>query len=177
MANGRQIGSLVPSQVVVAVSQPALNIAHVFTGFAETTALDIERGEAAWQHTTGTHGFVSRVHNVDETAMVTLHISQTSSDNDILSRLYEYDAKQLSGDGLFSISVLDKSGRTALFSTQAYVSVLPNQSFGTEVGTQDWQIVMPYSDWHVGGNTKAGADVQNILAALGYTLDERWVIN
>ena len=177
MANGRQLGSLVPSQVLVAISQPALNIAHVFTGFAESNAVDIERGEDAWTHTVGTHGFTSRSHNIDESAIVTLHLQQTSTDNDILSRLYEFDKKDLSGNGLFSISVLDKSGRTALFSTQGYVSRLPNQSFGSEVGVQDWQVIMPYSDWHVGGNTKAGSDVQNILSALGYTLDERWVIN
>lgn len=177
MANGKQAGSLVPSQVLAVLSHPATGIAHVVEGYASDTALDIERGEAAWTHVVGTDGFVSRVHNIDETATVTVHLAQTASTNDIFSRLYEYDKTHFKGQGLFSLSVLDKSGRTALFSTQAFISQLPNQSFGNSVNTQDWQIIMPYSDWHVGGNTPAGAEVVAILEALGYQLDEDWVIN
>lgn len=177
MANGRQAGSLVPSQVMVVISHTATDQTAVITGFSSDTAIDIERGEAAWTHDVGTHGDVAYVHNIDETATVTLHLQQTSSDNDILSRIYEFDKQNLRGQGLFAISIIDKSGRTALFSTQARISMLPNQSFGTTVGTNDWQIIMPYSDWHVGGNTRAGAEVQQFLEALGYVLDEDWLIN
>ena len=177
MANGRQAGSLVPSQVLAVISHTATGVTHVVEGYADDTAIDIERGEAAWTHSVGTDGFVSYVHNIDETAMVTLHLAQTSSSNDVLSRIYEYDKQNLRGQGLFAISIIDKSGRTALFSTQARVTMLPNQSFGGTLATNDWQIIMPYSDWHVGGNTRAGADVQQVLEQLGYVLDEDWSIN
>ncbi len=92
-------------------------------------------------------------------------------------RIYEYDKQNLRGQGLFAISIIDKSGRTALFSTQARVTMLPNQSFGGTLATNDWQVIMPYSDWHVGGNTRAGSDVQQVLEQLGYVLDEDWLIN
>lgn len=177
MADSKQIGSLVVSELVVAISQPALNVNYVVTGFADGTACEIERGEAAWSHKVGTHGHVERSHNIDETATVTLHIQQTASDNDVLYGLYNYDKKQLTGDGLFTIAVLDKSGRTALFSTQAFIAVLPNQQFGTETSAMDWKIIMPYSDWYVGGNSKAGAEVQNTLSQLGYEIDDNWKIN
>lgn len=177
MANGRQTGSLVPSQVLAVISHTATGIVHVVEGYAADTAVDIERGEAAWTHVVGTDGFLSRVHNIDETATATFHLQQTATTNDVFTRIYEYDKNDLRGGGMFSISILDKSGRTALFSTQAFVSMLPNQSFGNAVNTQDWQVILPYSDWHIGGNTKAGAEVQAVLSALGYTLDEDWVIN
>jgi len=177
MANGRQTGSLVPSQVIMAISHIPTGISHVGENYAQDAALDIERGEAAWTHVVGIDGGVSRVHNIDETAVITVHLQQTSNTNDVFSRLYHYDKTHFRGEGLFSISIVDKSGRTALFSTQAFISMLPNQSFGNTIGTQDWQIIMPYSDWHVGGNTRAGADVQATLAALGYNLEEDWLIN
>ena len=176
MANG-QIGTLVPSQVVAVLSHKATGVTHVVEGYASDNALDIERGEDAWTHNTGVGGFLSRVHNIDETASVTFHLQQTANTNDVFSRLYEYDKSHYKNQGLFSISVLDKSGRTALFSTTAFIAKLPNQSFGSTVGTQDWVVIMPYSDWHVGGNTLAGADVQNTLARLGYELDEEWKLN
>lgn len=177
MAQGMQAGSLVPSQVVAVISHPATGIAHVVEGYMNDNAIDIERGEAAWTHIVGTDGTVGFVHNIDETASATFHLQQISSTNDVFSRLYEYDRTHYRGQGLFSISIVDKSGRTALFSTQARITTLPNQSFGNAIATNDWVIVMPYSDWHVGGNTRAGADVQNTLVALGYDLDEDWVIN
>ena len=177
MASNGQIGSLVPSQVVVVASHKATGITHVFSGFGSDNAVDIERGEDAWTHIVGTHGFVSRVNNVDDTASVTLHLMQTSEDNDVLSRLHEYDKNHYRNQGLFSLSVLDKSGRTALFSTTAFIAKLPNQTFGNTTGVQDWVIIMPYADWHVGGNTLAGSEVQNTLALLGYDLDDEWTIN
>jgi hypothetical protein len=177
MATNGQIGSLVAQQLVVVLSHKPTNITHVVTGFAPDTAVDIERGEDAWSHIVGTHGFVSRSLNIDETAVVTLHLQQTANDNDILTRLHEYDKSHYRNQGLFTLSILDKSGRTALFSTTAFISKPPNQTFGTTVGTQDWVIVMPYADWHIGGNTLAGAEVQNALAQLGYKLDDEWKIN
>ena len=59
MANGRQAGSLVPSQVLAVISHTATGVTHVVEGYADDTAIDIERGEAAWTHSVGTDGFVS----------------------------------------------------------------------------------------------------------------------
>lgn len=177
MAQGMQTGSLVPSQVTVVISHKATGGAYVVTGFAADAALDIERGETAWSHVVGTHGFLSRVHNIDETAQVTLHLMQTSSDNDVMQKLYDYDASHYRNEGLFSIAILDKSGRTALFSTSAFISTLPNLTISNAVNTNDWMITMPYCDWHVGGNSRVGGEVQAFLAELGYQIDEDWVIN
>lgn len=177
MAQGMQTGSLVPSQLVVVVSHPATDGAYVFTGFGQDGSVDIERGEAAWTHSTGTHDFTSRVHNIDTTTTATLHVMQTSGDNDILQKLYDYDRTHYRGEGLFAISILDKSGRTALFSTQAYISTLPNITYGNALNINDWMITMPHSDFHVGGNTKMGSEAIAMLEALGYDLDDDWVIN
>ena len=177
MAQGMQAGTLVPSQVAVVISHKATGGAYVITGFMADAAVDIERGESAWSHLIGTHDFFSRVHNIDTTSQVTLHLQQTSSDNDVLQKLYDYDRTHFRNEGLFSIAIIDKSGRTALFSTQAFVATLPNVTFGNAINSNDWVITLPYSDWHVGGNTKVGGEVQSFLADLGYQIDDDWVIN
>lgn len=177
MAKGKMIGSYVPSQLTVVVSIPDTGGTHVITDFSEDSAIDIERGNPAWTWSPSLSGGGSYVHNADETATVTLHLQQTSESNDVLSRIVRYDQNKFRGEGIISVAIADNSGRTALFSTMARVSMMPNQSFGSDVATLDWQLIMPYSDWHVGGNAKIGSDVQATLSALGYEVDESWLIN
>lgn len=177
MANEtRLIGSYVPKELTIVISHTATGVTMVLGGFASDSTVDIERGEAAWTHMVGTDGFVTRTHNVDETASATIHLNQTSSSNDFLSQLYTYDKNDLRGGGLFHCAIIDKSGRSHVYSDQSFVSTLANQSFGNAAGNRDWIITMPYADMHVGGNSKINADVANVLTTLGQVIPEDWLL-
>lgn len=172
------VGEYVPSQLTVVISTPFNNGVHVVTDFAKDTMIDIERGDPAWTWNPSNKGNSGAyVHNADKTATVTLHLQQTSLSNDILSKIVDFDSRNFRGRGNVVVSIVDASGRTALFSSVAKVSQLPNQSFGSELSVNDWQIIMPTSDWHVGGNSQVTSEVEQLLSDLGYTIDEDWVIN
>lgn len=124
------IGSFIPSQLTIVIHTPPTGQTMVLGGFMPDSIVDIERGDAAWTSSVSADGYVSRAHNIDETATANIHLDQTSASNDFLSRLYEYDKNDLRGRGLFHCAILDKSGRSYCYSNQAFVAVLANQSFG-----------------------------------------------
>lgn len=172
----RLVGSYVPSELTVVISHPATGVTMVIGGYQNDSAIDIERGEAAWTGQTGVDGFYSRSHNIDQTNMVTLHLNQASASNDFLTRLYEYDRTHFRGEGLFTCAITDKSGRSKTYSDTAFVSTLPNQSFANATAVRDWIITMPYADTHIGGNTLIAPDVLATLQALGQTVPEDWIL-
>lgn len=116
----------------------------------------------------------SRAHTPIRRKDVTVTLAQTSSSNDILTALLESDAESL--NGTFNFSLMDKSGRFFLRSTDCYITTDGDNDFSNEIEGREWVIVMPFvDDFMIGGNGYLSTEEVTILTTLGFDVQDRWV--
>lgn len=177
MANKRLVGTYVPSQLTIVISHTATGQSFALGGYGSDTIVSIERPTNAWESTIGADGYHERVHSLDKTIRATVTLLQTSEFNDFMNAVALYDEQDLRGNGLFTCTIADKSGRSAAYSDQAYVVQPSTYEFGTTSSTRDWMIVLPYADQTIGGNVKFTTELADKLAALGVNIDNSWIVN
>lgn len=172
MANTQSLGSYSPESVIVVLSND--NFAHTISGYADGSFLNITRvipHATLYTGADATNVRVTRnVRNVD----ITLTLHQSAESNDVLSALLLKDEQERNLDWLFAITVKDTSGRSILSSTQAFIGTVPDQGFGTDIGTRDWVLHAVGSDTIIGGNSKMTADTAQTLTDLGMGFDDYW---
>lgn len=176
MSNGL-LGTYIPSQVTIVISSPTLGINHVLTHFGEDTFVNLELPQDTWTEKESIDGYTTRSHHMTKTMRVTVTLDQASKSNDVLSGLHAFDAKSRRGEGIFTCTIADKSGRSYAYSSQCYVKKPQNQEFGAQSGTRSWVIVMAGTDSYIGGNTVLDQDTVEILSKLGITVDETWTLS
>lgn len=163
------------SSVNIVITHRATGVAHVITGYKADDFISIETPEDIIQEEELRDGEVTRSVKTSKMRRVTLHIDQGSSSNDVLSALYKYDQQNYSsGDGIFTATLTDSSGRTYLYSSESYLKLPQTQGFGQQSGTREWMLVMVNCDFNIGGNSKFNTETQNILESLGVSIDDRW---
>lgn len=145
---------------------------HVLSGFAEDSIVSIERQSDTFNMYVGADDTPTRIYQANTAMMVTASLAQTSESNDVLSAVYNKDRE--TRDGLFSILVVDNSGRSRYFAEEAYVGNVPNTSYGNSMQVFEWVIHAPKSDINIGGNSKLSASVQATLTALGVVVAPQW---
>lgn len=163
------------SSVNVVITHRATNTAHVLGGFKADDFISVETPDDIITEEELRDGDVTRSVKISKMRRVTLKVDQGSSSNDVLSALYKYDQSNYSsGDGIFTATLIDSSGRTYLYSSQCYLKMPQTQGFGKNSGSRDWMMVMVNCDFNIGGNSMLNQEMQDILEALGVTIDERW---
>lgn len=171
------VGSYAPSELTVVISHKGTNTNWLLTGYGPDTNISIERPDPTWDLNVGTHGDLERIHRLDKTVRATITLQQTSESNDLLTGIMQYDEKDLRSGGLFTCTIADKSGRTALYSNFAFVIQPNTYEFGQSPSTRDWQIIMPYADQHIGGNGLMSAETIEKLRVFEVYIDDSWTIN
>lgn len=147
---------------------------HVLKGFAEDSMYSIETPNQRFTGYDSADGNHSRAHTPIRRKDVTVTLAQTSSSNDILTALLESDAESL--NGTFNFSLMDKSGRFFLRSTDCYITTDGDNDFSNEIETREWVIVMPFvDDFMIGGNGYLSTEEVTILTTLGFDVQDRWV--
>lgn len=125
--------------------------AHVVTGYAEDTFVNIEENGDGMSQTVGANGEVARSVSQNRTCNITLTLQQTSPSNDVLSALV--DADRLTGDGLFSVAIADLRGSTVLTDSNSFIPKKAASGFGNAVGTREWTITTSNAPaYNVGGS-------------------------
>lgn len=162
-----------PSEVVVIISHEAIGN-HIVGGFSANEMVTVNRANPTWSHESSPDGFHTRVHNLDKSGTAAITLVQTSSSNDALYALAAYDEARKNDEGLFSITIADKSGRSVITSNSAYVSVPQEKSYGREVGNRAWNVVMIDCEEYIGGNGQLTKEVISMLEAAGFSVDEKW---
>ena len=163
------------SSVNVVITHRATSVAHVLSGFKADDFISISTPEDIVSEEELRDGEVTRSVKTSKMRTVTFKIDQGSSSNDVLSALYKYDQKNLSScDGIFTTTVIDSSGRTYLYSSECFLKMPSTQGFGQKSGSRDWILVMVGCDFNIGGNSKLNQEMQDILASLGVSIDEKW---
>ena len=169
-----QLGSYAPSEVVVVISQESTGFTHQVVGFAEDSFIQLARDAESWTHSTGADGYTTRTHNINSSGKVTLELMQSSPSNDVLSAIWNRDRVFKNNSGLFSITIKDGSGRSIARSDQAYISVFPDQTYGSSVNNNSWIISAANLERYIGGNSLVSGDTVDTLAALETTISDEW---
>lgn len=168
------INSIVPSAVTIVLSHSGTNTNHVVGGYTSDSTVSIEFPDDTWTEEVSTDGVTTRVHRLDRTVRATISLSQGSRSNDVLSALLRNDERDLSGRGMFTCTITDKSGRSYYNSSATFVKRPNTQAFGQSVNSRDWVLVLSWADQWVGGNGYIDPDTQRTLENLGITVDETW---
>lgn len=119
-------------------------------GYADGEFISIEPTSDDFQMSSGADGDPSRVKLNDETATLTLTLAMTSPSNDVLSGFRSLDKR--TGQGVVPLVCKDLSGRSTLFSGNAWIRKLPTTNYGKEISTREWAIDLTNFDMVVAGN-------------------------
>ncbi|MND61436.1 hypothetical protein D3C80_526950 [compost metagenome] len=168
----QRLATFAPNQVTIIITQDSTGVAHILSGFSEDSIVTIEQMQEKYTLYTGADNTGTRVFNASKSATLTIPLQQTSVSNDILSLLFANDDQ--TSRGLFSIQVKDTSGRSAYFSDDAYVAVVPAAGFANTMQTREWVIQAFNLDSFHGGNAIVTPEDQASIEALGGSLDPKW---
>ncbi|MCR1838607.1 DUF3277 family protein [Pasteurella caecimuris] len=138
------LSTYAPDKVTVLIG------AHIASGFADGTFIDIEEVSDGVQSVAGADGEVARAMSADPRKKITFTVLQTSDTNDVLSGLYKAD--QISKNATFSIAVKDLRGNTTFAASTAWIVKSAKIEFGKEVGSREWTIETANGVMFVGGN-------------------------
>lgn len=122
----------------------------LMTGFADDSAVTVERMTDTWTDQVGTDGFVTRAKSNDQRGTVTINLTQTSPSNDDLQALASAD--ELSGNGAGPFLMRDGSGRTICSGDTCWVTKPPSLEFGRSVVNRQWVIRVATLIVFSGGN-------------------------
>jgi len=123
---------------------------HEITGFSEDSIVTVEPKGDGITSVSGCDGEVTRNMDPNEQYTVTLKLQQSSSSNNFLSSLHDYDRR--TGRGIKPLLVKDLSG-SLVFSTQhAWIINKPSVEKGKESGDNEWKLETGRADFVVGGN-------------------------
>ena len=124
--------------------------AKLITGFADDTAVTIERMTDTWSDQIGTDGYVTRSRTNDQRGTITINLTQSSPSNDDLQALATAD--ELTGNNAAPILVRDASGRTIASGDTAWVTKPPANDFGRSIVNRTWVLHVATLSIFTGGN-------------------------
>lgn len=127
----------------------------IMTGFAEDSAVTVERMTDTWTDQVGTDGFVTRAKSNDQRGTVTVNLTQTSPSNDDLQVMATAD--ELSGNGAGPFLLRDGSGRTICSGDTCWIVKTPSLEFARTAGTRQWSIRVAHLIVFAAGNSTVGA--------------------
>lgn len=123
---------------------------QILTGFADGTAIEVERRNDSFSLTVGIDGEGARSANQDRSGSCKLTLMQSSLGNDILSNKLAIDEQTNLGTG--PLMIKDLSGRTLVHSDEAWVKKPAPIQFGKEVSGWAWELECADLDVFAGGN-------------------------
>ena len=172
------IKTYVPSSIVIAINHARTGVSHVVTSLMKDSIVSIEFPDSTWTESADNYGSLERVHSKDNNIRMTLHVPQTSPDNDVFEALATYDEKDPTGlDGIFTCSFADKSSRAWAYSAECFLKRPQNYEYNNGVSPRDWMIVFSNADKYMGGSGKLNQDIVDNLAKLGVDIEDRWKAN
>jgi hypothetical protein len=117
-------------------------------GFATDTALTIETEDAQYKYSRDLHGNVTRYKINNNSAKLTLTLTQSSRSNALLSNYVELDNQ--SNAGVFPIYIKDSNSTTLFRSDSASVMQVPTNEFGEEEKNREWVIMATNNTHYIG---------------------------
>ena len=120
-------------------------------GFADGTAIKVNRASDAYSKVVGADGIVSRARSNDTSGEVSITLAQTSPSNDILSAIAAVD--EASNAGVIPILIQDTLGRSTFVSAFGWIRKQADAEFAKEITNREWVLDAADITMFVGGNT------------------------
>lgn len=139
---------------------------YAITGYVEGTFISIKKDVQPFTTSRTADGKLNRTQREDKGYTLEISIAQSSTSNDVLNKLLEID--QVTGLGQFPIFIKDGNGSSLFFTSQAFISSVPDVEFSNSISTRTWTIQCEDGFLNVGGNDgKSGVleDALNLLTS------------
>ena len=128
---------------------PIFGVAQI-QGFAEDTGIEVELDEDLFTDYTGADGDFTRSRRHGMVGKVKFILAQSSPSNDVLAAIMLADLA--ANAGVLPFLLKDILGTTDVFAAYGYVMKPPPLSFGSKVGTREWNIRLAAVTIKPGGN-------------------------
>lgn len=123
--------------------------------------ITIARSTDAFKPIRGIRGKHTRVRNADTSCTITIPILQTSTSNDVLSKIHELDI--VNGTGRIELTLKDIKGTSVFSTNEAYIVGYPEVVYSGEFEFRAWKIFCQSTQTYtVGGN----AQLENIFSGI-----------
>jgi hypothetical protein len=126
----------------------------VMSGFADGTALTVERSAETFTKKVGADGIVTRSKTNDRSGTAKLSLVATSQSNDVLSGFALAD--ETMNTGIVPFLVQDLEGLTKYVSAFAWIKKPPSSEFGKEVSNREWEFDLSDLEFFIGGSLPIG---------------------
>lgn len=146
MANTPRLTTYEFDQVTVAFGPLLMD------GFQDGEGVTIEQGQPTFTTHVGCDGKVTRAKTLDRTATVTIHLMQTSAQNDALSAVHIADRDSPNGAGILPLYIRDRNGRSLYTAAEAWIQKAPDAVYDRTPTTRDWEIGVAFLEQFAGGN-------------------------
>lgn len=173
MAVDRNLGTFSPDEVIALITFEGTN--HVIGGFGEGTFITAERLRPMSVLVTGVNRTGGRIIRDVKDSTVTFTLNSMSSSNDFLSGLMRIDEQRRDSTALFTLSIVDGTGRSWAYGKECFISNYPALEMSTEEAPVSWEITCNNLEMNHGGNAKVPPEIVEQLTAIGSTLPERWI--
>ena len=134
-------------------------------GFYEGTFINIQKDDPLFSSRTTADGMTTRTKRSADVYTIRLSLMNTSSSNELLSKLSLLD--QSTFILKFPLMIKDTVGSTLFFASSAWVEQYPETSFGTDISQRDWVIKAAQATLYVGGNTDASSMMEDLINTIG----------
>lgn len=139
-------------------------------GYVDGTFVTIEKDDAPYESQKTADGRVARLSNSDQTYQVTLTIHSLSEFNSILTNVWLVD--EVTGQGKFPLMIKDNLGNSLFFSGTAWISVIPDINYSTEVTDRKWTITATQCSNYLGGNESRAGLLKSLITGLAGSAQE-----
>lgn len=138
-----------PSKVIFSIND------YIVSGFADGTFIEVVPSAPNFRLVPGIRGKATRVRTRDRSGVVNIRLMQTSSDNEVLSKIAEED--DLNQTGLLFVTLRDTGGQTGIQFTGAFLEGPPGIAYSSqETLLREWRIhYQNYARYYVGGNASS----------------------
>ena len=111
---------------------------HIVTGYAEDTFVTVDPNSDGVSKRVGCDGEVVRSISPDDTYVIKLALLYGSPTNTFLQNRLDQDLK--TGDGMFSLSIVDNKGGTMFHALNAWPVRAASRGYGREAPGCEWEI-------------------------------------
>lgn len=122
----------------------------IISGYAEGDGIEIEYDEESWTYTPSADGGGTRSKTNQLSAVITIHLMQTSPANQLLQNAWNAD--NVGNAGLRPLLIKDGSGNSLHASESCWVEKLPGSPYNRAAGPRDWTLRTQELITNLGGN-------------------------
>jgi hypothetical protein len=123
---------------------------NIISDFMDGTFVTVAKSEDDWLGMVGADGNPARAKNLNDEAVITFTLKQTSRSNLVLSSMRATD--RLTRATIGASSVTDALSTTTISGESSYIKKVADVGYAKEIQGREWQVALPRAVITVGGS-------------------------